>query len=117
LELERSQLARDPAVAFVTTELVLAECLAAFSRMGPHLRRAAVEYVRGVVNLPNFTIVRLSPELFDRGLELYEAGPDQRYSLTDCISMLVCRDLRITDVLTSDTDFEHEGLRILLKDP
>ena len=31
--------------------------------------------------------------------------------------MLVCQDQKITEVLTSDTDFEHEGLRILLKDP
>jgi len=30
--------------------------------------------------------------------------------------MLVCRDLGVTDVLTADSDFEHEGFHILLKD-
>jgi predicted nucleic acid-binding protein len=101
---------------FVTTDLVLVETLASFSRLGPHLRAAAVGYVRGIEALPGYTIVRLSTALYVRGVDLYGSRLDQRYSLTDCISMLVCQDMKITDVLTSDTDFEHEGFTILLKD-
>ena len=45
---------------------------------------------------------------------MYESRLDQRYSLTDCISMLICRDRGITDVLTHDGDFRAEGFNVLL---
>jgi predicted nucleic acid-binding protein len=36
--------------------------------------------------------------------------------MVDCISMVVCRDQDITDVLTTDRDFEREGFVALLRD-
>jgi hypothetical protein len=35
-----------------------------------------------------------------------------RYSMM-AMTMIICRDLRIMEVLTHDHDFEQEGLRIL----
>ena len=63
---------------------------------------------------PATTIVRQTPELFDRALDLYRRRPDKGYRLIDCTSMVVCRDLGITDVLTRDAHFEQEGFRRLL---
>ncbi len=40
--------------------------------------------------------------------------PDKGYSLTDCMSMIACRDLGITDVLTHDRHFAQEGFAVLL---
>ena len=101
---------------FFTSHLVLAEFLAYFSRSPLSIRRGAAEYVTLLLNRPDLTVVDLTPELFRRGFDLYRARPDKRYSLADCVSMTVCADLSITEVLTSDTDFESEGLEILLKD-
>ena len=58
-----------------------------------------------------------TPQLLERAIDLYEQRPDKTYSLTDCISMIICRDRGITDVLTSDKDFEQEGFTRLLVAP
>jgi uncharacterized protein len=100
----------------VTTHLVLAEVLVFVSRRGTDGRVAAVEQADELHARPDCDVLPITPELFARGLDLYRARPDKRYSLADCVSMLVCSDLSIAEVLTSDTDFESEGLTILLKD-
>jgi predicted nucleic acid-binding protein len=38
-----------------------------------------------------------------------------RYSLADCLTMVICRERGITDILSTDRDFEAEGFTILLK--
>lgn len=98
----------------VTTDGVCMEVLAHVSDRGPHLRALGLRLFDGLRADPNVTIVRQTPELFDAGIELYRQRPDKGYSLTDCISMLVCRQLGIVDVLTHDRHFEQEGFRILL---
>ena len=103
-------------VMFVTTHLVFAEVLAYVSRGGPRIRAAAILQVAELAGRSDCEILPLTEELFARGINLYSSRPDQRYSLTDCVSMEICRDLNITEVLTSDTDFEHEGFHILLAD-
>jgi uncharacterized protein len=45
---------------------------------------------------------------------LYEKRPDKGYSFTDCISMIVMRQMNITEVLTGDPHFQQEGFTILL---
>lgn len=60
------------------------------------------------------TIVHQTPDLFFSGVDLYRRRLDKGYSLTDCMSMVVCRELAIADVLTHDRQFEQEGFAILL---
>ena len=107
---------RESGVRYATSHLVIAELLAHMSRGGPDARRVAADYVAGLLSRDDITIVPLTSELISRGLALYRQRPDKHYSLTDCVSMEICRDLNITEVLTSDTDFEHEGFHILLAD-
>ena len=102
---------------YVTTELVLVEFLALVRRMGGRIRVKATDYVREIQNDPDITIVEHSRETFQRALDLYAARTDKAYSLTDCVSMVICRDLEITDVLTRDKDFAQEGFRALLREP
>lgn len=101
-------------VEFVTTPLVLAELLAAVSRRGPWTRSRAVAFVERLRAEPSVTVWPLTPELFDDALALFKARPDQRYSLTDCASMVVSHRLNVTQILTADRDFENEGFEILL---
>jgi predicted nucleic acid-binding protein len=97
----------------VTSEAVLIELLTYFSNRGFAWRGAVVEYVDALRKGP-VRIVPQTPELFDAGFALYRDRPDKTYRMVDCISMVICRRRNITDVVTSDRDFEREGFRILL---
>ena len=99
---------------FVTTDSVLAELLNYFSGYGNITRREIAALVADVLDDENFQIIEQTREVFLEGLSLYESRLDKGYSLTDCISMNVCRELNITEILTHDHHFEQEGFKILL---
>ena len=60
-------------------------------------------------------IIRLSPELFERGLRRLRDRPDKDWPLTDCIPFVVMVDEGITEALTGDRHFEQAGFVALLK--
>ena len=99
----------------VTTEEVLSEFLAGFSRRGPSQRDRAVKAVRRIMSDPHVTVVRQSHLSFLRGVVKYKKRLDKGYSITDCISMNVMKSGSINDVLTSDRHFTQEGFNILMK--
>ena len=102
-------------VQFVTIYEVLTEFLAGVSREAPQIRRAAVETAHTIMSSDNVAVIAPSPELLTGGLNLYAQRLDKRYSLADCISMVVMRDMDITEVLTNDRDFESEGFTRLIR--
>lgn len=63
----------------------------------------------------DIAIVPASPDLFDKGLALFNSRPDKEWSLTDCISFVVMRERGITEALTADHHFEQAGFIVLLK--
>ena len=77
-------------------------------------RHSASQLIRSI--LIDSTIQKVEPSQgrFLDGLDMFESRIDKGYSLTDCISMNVCRELSITEVLTHDDHFRQEGLNILL---
>ncbi len=99
---------------FVTTDAVLTEVLNYFSGYGSITRLEIAALVADVLTDENFQVIEQTREVFLNGLELYESRLDKGYSLTDCISMNVCRELSITEILTHDHHFEQEGFKILL---
>lgn len=62
---------------------------------------------------PNYEVVRVSDDHFDRAVDLVLSQKDHRWSLTDCTSFLIMRDLGITAALTLDRNFSQAGLRRL----
>jgi uncharacterized protein len=98
----------------VTTDEVLVEFLAHFSRFGARMRKRAAETVRRLLQTPNVRVIPQTRESFLSGLDLYEARLDKEYSLTDCISMQVMRVQNLTEVLTTDRHFSQEGLTKLI---
>jgi predicted nucleic acid-binding protein len=45
----------------------------------------------------------------------YHRHNDKKWSLTDCTSFVVMREMGITEALTGDTHFEQAGFVALLK--
>ena len=100
----------------ITTDEVLDEFLTHFCDKGAFWRIKAAELVRKIQKSPNVRIVPQTRDSFLRGLQLYEARSDKKYSLTDCISMEAMREHKLTEVLTHDHHFRQEGFTPLLTD-
>ena len=99
---------------FFTTEIVLIEVLNFLCEYGGNLRRQVSLFVRDVLEDTDFEVASYTETTLLEGLELYESRLDKGYSLTDCISINICRKLGITEILTHDHHFEQEGFKILL---
>jgi predicted nucleic acid-binding protein len=97
----------------ITTDAVLIELLNYFSDYGPELRKAVALIVRRIADDLTIDVVEAHP-WFEEGLELFESRLDKGYSMTDCISMCLMRDIKVTEVLTHDHHFAQEGFVILL---
>ena len=99
--------------ALVTSEPVLVELLNYFSSYGPEMREAVAQVVRYIWEDRSID-VKYSDYLFEEGLILFESRLDKGYSMTDCISMKIMRQLGVTEVLTHDHHFAQEGFVPLL---
>ena len=102
-------------VSLVTTDEVLVEVLASFSKTGEAGRSLAAELVRRVLNSSTTKVVPQSHESFMNGVERYEQRHDKSYSLQDCVAMNVMEAEGIREILTSDHNFEQERFTILMK--
>ena len=98
----------------VTSEPVLVEVLAFMSASGEQGRNRAVQFVDGLMTDDRTIIVPQTPELFRAGLDLYRRRLDKSYSATDCMSMAICDEHGITQILTHDRHFSQEGYEILM---
>ncbi|MFN5504903.1 MAG: type II toxin-antitoxin system VapC family toxin [Pseudanabaena sp.] len=97
----------------ITTDGIIDEILNYASIRGSLMRQKALAMCTQMLREPNIEVVPYTPELRKLGFDLYEQRPDKGYSLTDCISMSVMRQMNITGVLTGDRHFQQEGFTIL----
>lgn len=97
----------------ITTEEILTEFLNFYAAAGNHRRRVVGTMCEQILLHPNIVVVSQSHESFSQGLNLYRQREDKGYSLTDCISMVVCQQREIQAVLTNDHHFEQESFTIL----
>ena len=97
----------------VTTAWVLTEVGDAMS--APANRPAFLQLLETLENSPDARISGPTPELFERGVELFRDRPDKEWSLTDCISFESMREAGLTEALTGDRHFEQAGFRALLR--
>lgn len=64
----------------------------------------------------NTHVVPLDRRLQQRGVELFTNRLDKDWSLTDCISMIIMKDLDIAEIVTADQHFTQAGFRAMLHD-
>ena len=96
----------------ITTDAVLIELLNYFSGYGPEMRKAVTVIVRHIRD--DYNHISVYPYNFGDALHLFEERLDRGYSMTDCISMTLMREDKVTEVLTHDHHFAQEGFVILL---
>ena len=102
-------------VTLITTEEILIEALTSLSRYGSRLRAEAAGMVRDILESTEVRVIQQTHDTFLGGLSRYEQRSDKTYSLQDCIAMNVMEAEGITQVLTSDHNFEQEGFTVLMK--
>ncbi len=102
-------------VKVMTTETVLVEFLTGLSNLGSDLREYGVKIVQNVFEDANVRVVPQTHDLLMKGLKRYKERPDKKYSMQDCISMIVMEENSIEEVLSSDHHFEQERFAILIK--
>jgi uncharacterized protein len=96
----------------VTTDWVLTEL--ADGLAGGGTRKAVIEFIEGIRGESSVRIVPATRKMLNRGWEVYKGRMDKEWSLTDCISLVVMRELRLIEVLTGDRHFEQMGFKALL---
>jgi predicted nucleic acid-binding protein len=77
------------------------------------MREKALALYAYIIRSPLITIVPYTPSLREQGLELYAKRSDKSYSITDCISMVIMKQLDIQNILTHDKHFTQEGFTII----
>ena len=89
----------------IVTESVIVETLNFFAEFRSEVKEHAAETVEDFSANSQVRTIEQTTSLLKDGLQLYKSRLDKGYSLTDCISMKVCRDLGISKVLTNDKPF------------
>jgi predicted nucleic acid-binding protein len=97
----------------ITTEQVLTETGNWFAAGGS--RGAFLALMESIMADGNATVVWSDRAIFDSGLRLYASRRDKEWSLTDCISFVVMKNLGLTQALTADHHFEQAGFKALLR--
>ena len=98
----------------LTTVPVLLEF--ADATAGSHRREEVARMIGKLMESSRWKIRQIDEELMERGLALYAARPDKKWSLTDCISFLTMQDEKLTDALTDDHHFVQAGFNALLRE-
>jgi predicted nucleic acid-binding protein len=103
-------------VRFVTTEMVLVEVLNFLGSRGETIRAKASQAIRGLRDNPNVTVVPQTSAQFAEASTFYQNHRDKDWSVTDCASFLVMREVGIDEALTHDQHFQQAGFTALLRD-
>ena len=102
-------------IRLVTTRGVILEIGNAMSRQ--RLRAKVIDFLASLETDESIEVVEISQDLFAAGVELFRDHADKEWSLTDCLSFVVMRDLGIAEALTFDHHFRQAGFRPLLASP
>ncbi len=104
-------LRRIPSSELVTSRFILSEVLA----RGARLQGATetVEYVRGILSRPSYTVLPMLPEILDAAMDGLVKYEDQGLSFVDCTSIVVMRSSRIRTIFTFDRAFRKLGFVVV----
>jgi uncharacterized protein len=99
----------------VTTNYVLLELVALLHSPLRLPRSQIVQIVDAIKNSPDIQIVHLNLELDGAAWDLCKNRIDKSWSLVDCSSFVLMKQLKILEALTTDRHFEQAGFGRLLQ--
>lgn len=102
-------------VTIVSSQMVLTEVLNEFSKRGENFRKITTQFIEQLAQKPYIIIVPQTDQQFQDGLELYKQRPDKQWSLTDCVSFVIMKQMGISEALAYDKHFEQAGFIALLR--
>ncbi len=97
----------------ITTEAILTEIGNALAK--PQWRELAIDTLNDLRTDEDVEAISVNQELFSKAFELYSTRMDKEWGMTDCISFIVMKDLKLTEALTTDHHFEQAGFKALLR--
>lgn len=95
-----------------TTEAIFLEVGNALSTYNHHKVSA---FIKQCYLTDNISIINITPQLFQEGLNLYESRQDKTWGLVDCLSFIVMKQENLIDAVTSDIHFIQAGFNALLR--
>ncbi|MCL6750141.1 PIN domain-containing protein [Nostoc sp. CCCryo 231-06] len=95
-----------------TTEAIFMEVGNALSAYNHHKVSA---FIKQCYLTDNISIINITPQLFQEGLNLYESRQDKTWGLVDCLSFIVMEQQNLIDAVTSDIHFIQAGFSALLR--
>ena len=105
-----------PQQPLMTSEGVILETLAHFSRKTAAVRIDAGQRIASLRADPRYTILPHDRRLSEAALDLYtNEFASSSFSLQDCVAIVIMREYGITSVLTADQEFTRAGFTPLLR--
>jgi predicted nucleic acid-binding protein len=98
----------------VTTNFIIHELVALLTNRYKKPRPQVIEAINAIKSDVSVEIVYIQRTIDDRAWALLEARPDQKWSLVDASSIIIMKDFRMTEALSTDECFPTEGLIKLL---
>ncbi len=95
----------------VTTTYVVNEIATFFNSRNRHAK--AVEIINRLKSSSSVQIVHVSEKLFDTSWEYFKKHSDKMYSLTDCVSFVTMKEMKIEASLAFDQHFIQAGFKKL----
>ena len=103
------------ATKVLTSEAVLTELLDGASQRGAYQRDKVSSFVQSLISSQSIEIISVSAKLFANAFSLFKLRLDKGWSMTDCISFVICAEHNISEVLTYDHHFVQAGFVALLR--
>ena len=91
----------------LTTQWVLAEVADAMA--ASRARQFIRSFIHELAANPAVTVLEANAGLFHRGIDLCDKRPDKNWSLTDYISFVVMREMKLSEALTGYHHFAQAG--------
>ena len=99
----------------ITSSYIIAELVSLLDTRLRAARSQKLEHIATLKNSPNITIIHITEEIDAAAWTLCQSRSDKPWSLVDCSSFVLMKQLNIQTALTTDRHFEQAGFIRLLK--
>lgn len=91
----------------ITSSYVFNETVTFFNSRGLHNK--AAEVGNNLLSSRFIDLIQVDEALFNEGWEYLQQHNDKLYSLTDCVSFVLMKQINIQEALTFDVHFQQAG--------